>query len=254
MHLKNMKSIGILIVGLFSLLFLYTHEACSEEAQSSSTKPGFKIKTVYVDPAYGGQEEGPQLAQALNGKTITLLLAYKLQASLQTAGFTVYLSRDNDVFVPLDRRVVDSQSKGADIYVRLKLSKLTRDCITIVTSAVPRKEAHQVKQTAKTDRPDRKLEEILKDLIVDHKLKESVRIAQMIKAKTENFDFAHPVRIDNVYDYILLNTEMPIVTVDLGIAKAETSPYILDPDKQDAIADAIASAVTEYAQKKSDAQ
>ncbi|NTW60493.1 MAG: hypothetical protein HGA43_15170 [Nitrospirae bacterium] len=102
-------------------------------AESLSKKLGLKIKTIYLDPSYGGKELGPRLSKDKLGKDITLDIAQKMKAILETKGFTVYLSRPDDRSVPPDTRAAQAHARQSDIYIGINVTEAKKDCIGIFT-------------------------------------------------------------------------------------------------------------------------
>jgi N-acetylmuramoyl-L-alanine amidase len=58
-------------------------------------------------------------------KDITLAMADRLEDALTAAGFAVARSREDDRFVPLDRRVALAQAAGADLLLSLHADTVT---------------------------------------------------------------------------------------------------------------------------------
>jgi N-acetylmuramoyl-L-alanine amidase len=82
-----------------------------------ATRPTFR--TVVVDPGHGGHDPGATQRGVLPEKIWTLDLAYRLKSRLEQAGFTVVMTRTNDVFIPLENRVLISNSEPNVIFVSL---------------------------------------------------------------------------------------------------------------------------------------
>jgi N-acetylmuramoyl-L-alanine amidase len=82
-----------------------------------ATRPTFR--TVVVDPGHGGHDPGASQRGILPEKIWTLDLAYRLKSRLQQAGFAVVMTRTDDVFIPLENRVLISNSEPNVIFVSL---------------------------------------------------------------------------------------------------------------------------------------
>lgn len=98
-------------------------------ASSSSTswffsgdndKPKPRKKIIVLDPGHGGKDPG---AIGAYGKTyeknITLAMGKELKAILEKKGYTVYLTRSTDVFIPLRQRVKIAQKHKADLFMSI---------------------------------------------------------------------------------------------------------------------------------------
>jgi N-acetylmuramoyl-L-alanine amidase len=254
LDMRMNRIIAASIMLILGLVFFGTTQSLSQ--LSPSRKLGLKVKTIYIDPAYGGNERGPRLTEKHYGKEITLLLAQKLQALLIDAGFTVYLSRDEDNFVPLEDRVMRAKSKGADVYLRIKVSSQSEDCIRLfITSKPIKQKAVNNNATIKTSEPHNELNEIFESLRMNNKNEASVALAQSLETSAQRIKFINCVETQRVFDYILINTEMPAVTVDFGLSKqSKKSPYLLDTAKQDAIVHALVTSIKDYSKENSQSE
>lgn len=75
---------------------------------------------VMIDPGHGGIDPGAVGGQKTTEKTVVLAVALRLRAALEAGGrFDVRLTRADDVFVPLDKRVELSRTERADIFISL---------------------------------------------------------------------------------------------------------------------------------------
>lgn len=86
--------------------------------ENKKTKP--KKKVIVLDPGHGGKDPG---AIGVYGKTyeknITLAMGKELKAMLEKKGYTVYLTRSTDVFIPLRQRVRIAQKHKADLFMSI---------------------------------------------------------------------------------------------------------------------------------------
>ena len=81
-----------------------------------------KVTTICLDPGHGGRDSGNRVGTGLlahNEKTYTLELAQELRRQLEKLGFTVILTRNKDVYVPLPDRPALANARGADLFVSL---------------------------------------------------------------------------------------------------------------------------------------
>jgi N-acetylmuramoyl-L-alanine amidase len=82
-----------------------------------ATRPTFR--TVVVDPGHGGHDPGESQRGVLPEKIWTLDLAYRLKNLLEQGGFNVVMTRQSDVYVPLEDRVLISNAQPNVIFVSL---------------------------------------------------------------------------------------------------------------------------------------
>ncbi|MDD3886008.1 MAG: N-acetylmuramoyl-L-alanine amidase [Victivallaceae bacterium] len=76
------------------------------------------VRSVLIDPGHGGDDPGARGAFTQE-KELNLDLARRLAAELRRRGFLVAMTRDCDVFVPLDERGAMTGRLKADIFVSI---------------------------------------------------------------------------------------------------------------------------------------
>jgi N-acetylmuramoyl-L-alanine amidase len=70
----------------------------------SKIKGAEQVGTIILDPGHGGYDNGATSAYG-NEKTFTLDVANRARLLLLQAGFKVFMTRNTDVFIPLEERV-----------------------------------------------------------------------------------------------------------------------------------------------------
>ena len=77
-------------------------------------------KLVVLDPGHGGQDPGALGKQGTREKNVTLKLAQEVKKGLlRTGRYRVLLTRDTDVYIPLQGRVDIARKAKADIFISL---------------------------------------------------------------------------------------------------------------------------------------
>ena len=75
---------------------------------------------VVLDPGHGGVDPGTSSATGITEKEVVLDFARALKAKLEATGrYEVYLTRDDDTFLPLRGRVEFAQKKGAGLFLSI---------------------------------------------------------------------------------------------------------------------------------------
>lgn len=87
---------------------------------------GERRPVVVLDPGHGGRDSGAVGPTGLLEKDVTLDVALKLRTLLERDGACeVYLTREDDVFIPLVERVMMTQTKRAHLLVSLHADALS---------------------------------------------------------------------------------------------------------------------------------
>lgn len=77
-------------------------------------------RIIVLDPGHGGKDPGAIGAYSKTyEKNITLAMGKELQTILRKKGYTVYLTRDNDIFIPLRQRIKIAQKYKADLFMSI---------------------------------------------------------------------------------------------------------------------------------------
>lgn len=78
------------------------------------------VKVVVIDPGHGGKAEGAQNKTLhLKEKNLTLQTAKLLAKKLKARGYIVYLTRENDKDIPLEKRTDFANNKKADLFISI---------------------------------------------------------------------------------------------------------------------------------------
>jgi N-acetylmuramoyl-L-alanine amidase len=234
------------IVGVIILSALFICQGNSSGAERLSKKLGLKVKTIYLDPAYGGREDGPQFSKGKQGKNITLNIAQTMQSILETKGFAVYLSRSDDSSVPPETRTFQAISKGSALYIGIKTTVAKQDCISIFTGPKPIKTHQPVNE--RTSDSSNGLSEILSALAADDKHEESAALAGTVAKKLSEADLLGCIHLQHSFDYALINTPMPALIIDFNASHTpKKQPYISNTTFNNAVAEILSDAIKEYA-------
>ncbi len=78
------------------------------------------VRTVVIDPGHGGEEVGAKGPGGTLEKDVTLAIARKLRAQIvNSLGYQVFLTRDNDVELALDERTAIANNYKADLFLSI---------------------------------------------------------------------------------------------------------------------------------------
>lgn len=87
----------------------------------------FGKRVVVIDPGHGGIDPGAVGASGIYEKDVTLAAGLKLKEILEATGrYSVVMTRERDVFVPLRERVAVGRNAGGELFISLH-ADLIRD-------------------------------------------------------------------------------------------------------------------------------
>jgi N-acetylmuramoyl-L-alanine amidase len=82
------------------------------------------VQRIVVDAGHGGRDGGTSLSAGLNEKTLTLDIAQRLRALLETASFEVIMTRTTDETVSLKDRAALANQARADLFISVHVNWL----------------------------------------------------------------------------------------------------------------------------------
>jgi N-acetylmuramoyl-L-alanine amidase len=86
-------------------------------AQAPARSSGKKV--IVLDPGHGGLDSGTVGVNGLMEKDLALAEGLKLARDLRGRGYTVFMTRDTDTFIPLRQRVAIARADKADLFIAL---------------------------------------------------------------------------------------------------------------------------------------
>ncbi len=236
---------------------------------SLSRQLGLKVKTIAIDAGHGGHDPGAMSKNGLKEKTITLDIAKRLAILVKDRlGCEVVMTRDKDVFIPLEDRPAIAKTKGADLFVSIHVnanrkrkakgietyiqSLRASDRDAMVTAA--RENAMSTKNMSELKS---ELDRIFADLAKDDKLEESLQLAHTVQASlvaTMKPVQGHVVNlgVKRAFFYVLINTEMPSILAEVGfISNPDEEKLLRTESYRQAIAEALYQGVKNYVSDRS---
>ena len=94
---------------------------------------GLEVKTIMIDPGHGGSDTGTKGKMGTREKDITLDIAKRLRERLKKySHYTILMTREEDVAIPLNKRVELTNSSRADLFISIHLNYVPYKPINIV--------------------------------------------------------------------------------------------------------------------------
>ena len=212
--------------------------------------------TVVIDPGHGGVDGGTSRG-TFKESAIVFEIAEKIQKKLsENSDIKVFLTRGAARGISLEDRVQVAKQKNADLFLSLHANSSTSTKVSGMEYYFSAKQPATV--LLKQQPSDNKLQivdVIKKDLIDFGKTKQSLDFSKKIQAaaKTylnlENFGTHRSAssKIRRAPFYVIENTEMPAVLVEVGfISNQREARKLVTPEYQDELARALSAAIQDY--------
>ena len=214
---------------------------------------------VVIDPGHGGKDPGAIGPSGLMEKDVVLQIATRLKALLQQVpGWQVTLTRDTDVFIPLEERTAIANAKGADLFVsihanaaeRTELQGVETYFLDLATDDQAMRTAARENATSLGRMSDLQL--ILRDLLLTSKRNESSLLAgsvhQTLVQVPAGGKNGRDLGVKQAPFYVLMGAEMPAILVETAfISNPAEERRLADPAHRTEMAKAILAGIKDYA-------
>ena len=214
------------------------------------------IRTIVIDPGHGGKESGAVGPTGLLEKDVTLDLARKLAAALESrTGARVVLTRDDDSVVSLDQRTALANQYKADLFLSVHMNAaVVKDAkgsetyfLSLEASDELARRAAETENAAAGRGSDDDLKLILWDLAHQEYLQESSRFAQAIQEEMNRASGVQNRGVKQAPFKVLLGATMPAALVEVGfISNPDEEAKLQSADFQSMMVDALVRAVERY--------
>ena len=202
---------------------------------------GQKKRFVIIDAAHGGIDGGVSVTDKVREKEITLILSQLLQKELaKMPGIQVQMTRTSDkTLSSADRRKIATEAPADALFISLHLNAGFGKNATGYEIYFPGF------KTAPEDKGGSKA--ILKDMVMNKSLNDSVRFAQGIQ---RNMEHVFPRKGRGLRDAsmpILSDLTMTAVALEMGFAtNMDDRKKIMDEKTQQAIAQALSKSIRDF--------
>lgn len=227
--------------------------------ESLARQLGLGVKRIVLDPGHGGKDKGASSPNGIHEKDITLALARELQKVLQAeTGCEVLLTRNRDRYLSLEERTAIGNARKADLFISIHTNAHQDSSIggieTYFLNFSKDKESARVAamENATSTRKISDLETIIRDLMLNTKIKESSQLAAMVQSRTvrgirTRYDGLRNLGTKQAPFYVLVGAEMPAILIETAfITNPKEEKLLKDKQFRHNLAKAIASGIKSY--------
>jgi N-acetylmuramoyl-L-alanine amidase len=223
-------------------------------------------RRIVIDPGHGGHDPGAIGPGGLYEKDVVLDIALKLRKILSAEPMNeVFLTRETDVFIPLEERTVIANKKNADLFVSIHANasprRQAKGVETYLLNWTDDEEAMRVaarenqislKKMKEMNQKMDVLDIIKSDLMRQNKRDESIKLAHyiqnsMISALNNGNESTLDLGVKQALFYVLFGARMPSVLAEVSFISNPKEERLLSKDSyRMQIAEAIAEAINKY--------
>ena len=255
------KARQLLSLGLALALPVAAH---ADAARAPGADSLDRFDTVVIDAGHGGEDEGARGAGGLLEKDLVLDVARGLAARLRRAGLRVVMTRERDVFVPLEERTHIANDARADLFISIHANAAhdggARGSETYFMSleasdehargvALRENESFAGKPGGSGANGD-PLVAILGDLIANEHLTESSEFARSAQLRLASLDTGPSRGVKQAPFVVLAGVQMPAALIEIGfITHPAEERELRSARRRGAITAGLAEAVLEHRQR-----
>lgn len=220
---------------------------------------GLEARTIVIDPGHGGHDSGAIGPNGLTEKAVTLDVARRLKARLESDGeLRVVLTRDADAARSLRHRVRLANALQADLFISLHLNWLPQEPVTLIETYYfgPPRDARAVSVAARENRNSEyslaDFESITERLGMTMKHQESYRLAERIQTSLYNDALSAGMAVSDAGVktapfVVLLGADMPSVLVEMTcLSNAEEANRLTTVAYRERLAKRLEAGIRDY--------
>ena len=226
---------------------------------SLSRQLGLGVSRIVIDAGHGGHDPGAH-GNGVNESELTLDVALRLQKLLDKSGVEVVMTRDTDVFIPLEERTAIANREGADLFLSIHANAsrniMARGVETYFLNFAnnPEAEAVAARENATSGQPMHSLPDIVRAIALNNKINESRDLAEtvqksMIKRLTPKNRTIRDLGVKQAPFVVLIGAGMPSVLAEISfVTNKQDGTLLKTQGYRQQIAQALMDAVLNYQQ------
>ncbi len=224
---------------------------------------GMRALVIAIDPGHGGQDPGAIGLTGNREKDVTLAIARELARQINaTAGMKAFLTRDADVFLPLNERARRARAAKADMFVSIHAdaaeNRNARGSSVYVLSLkgassqrarwlADKENSSDLIGGVRLEQASNTLASVLLDLTQSGHMKASEDAASHVLDGLKRVGANHKPQIERANFAVLRTSDMPAMLVETAfISNPEEERRLTDPSHQRALARAVLDGVNAY--------
>ena len=221
-----------------------------------------KNKVIVLDAGHGGDDVGAVGQNSRYEKVINLNVTKYLGSILKQRGYTVYLTRNDDHFIPVKERTVLANDKNADLFMSIHTNAVPLEKVNeidgIETFFLSPARSERAKGVAALENKSdiREMSESSKDVFLEslnrpritasHKFAIDVQ-SGILQAARSKYKDVNDSGVKEGPFWVLVGAQMPSILVEVGyITHPTEGKRLYDKDYQQALANGIANGIDSY--------
>ena len=219
---------------------------------------------VAIDPGHGGKDTGAVNPNTgLREKDVVLQIAHRLKKQLNSRkGFSAFLTRDGDTYIPLQERPASARRRGADIFVSIHADSAESDqpsgasVFILSTKGANTQLGKYLERTENTvdqrwgvdvSKYDNDVQQALLSIQQEATIEASHALASRTLNELARLGNIHGKRVNSANFVVLRSLAVPSMLVETAfISNPNEARKLASPDYQEQLARGIANGIARY--------
>ena len=220
---------------------------------------GLGARRICLDAGHGGHDPGAIGRGGTQEKDVTLAIVLKLEKLIRAElGADVVMTRDTDVFIPLEERTAIANSSGADLFLSVHINSARNSAgrgletyyLSFAKNAATEELAARENAISQATMKD--LNNLVKAITTNSKIDESRDFAGLIQRNnveglSPSFQGVLDRGVHTAPFYVLIGANMPSILTEVGfISNPEEERWLKSDEYQQKLAESLLEGVRTY--------
>jgi len=231
----------------------------TKEGYSMVRQLGLGIQRIVIDPGHGGTDPGCIGKDGTMEKVVVLDICKRLKKLLSThEGLEVIMTRETDIFVPLENRTVIANQKRADLFISVHANanpsrkRSGVNTFYLNFSHDPSVIEIAARENATSTKNISEMKTILEKIVKNSKILESKELAEsvqknLISTLKKSYKDIKDLGFKGGPFWVLIGVETPSVLIEVShLSNEKDEAKLKTPQYRQSIAQGIYSGITGY--------
>ena len=216
---------------------------------------------IMIDPGHGGEDPGAIGPSGLREKDVVLAIGREVKKILDSYGYKTYMTRNEDIFIPLGVRVAKARKLRADLFISIHADAFTTPSArgTGVYALNPKgATSAAAKYLAQTQNAadsiggvnyssDKNVNNTLFDLTQTATINDSLKLGKDVLNQLAKINNLHKGSVDQANFAVLKAPDIPSILVETAFISNPTEERLLSgSDFRKKVANSIANGIKIY--------
>lgn len=217
---------------------------------------------IMLDPGHGGEDPGAIGKHKTREKDVVLQIARRLHRLIQLQpNMTAYMTRNEDIFIPLKVRVAKARKQRADLFISIHADAFTNraargsSIFALSTKGATSTAARFLAQTQNesdniggvSKSGDRYLDHTLFDLMQTATINDSLRFGKEVLTRMGRVNHLHKHKVDQAGFAVLKAPDIPSILVETAfISNLDEERKLRTSHFQQQVAESILAGIKAY--------